>query len=450
MIEAVYTFSNVTLTSEDGDLSVVVFLPAGLKPEEDTFYYSSRFDHGSMIGSIRRTVRSVNSKGEKESKTHVLFEADMWRVPHNPYWPESGLGLASEFGAGDDGAFCFYRCGWSGANDVTNGVLGYGEAKNGESFLKIGVGELIKGSCPQCDSTDDYRFNSPYQFAKPPDWRILEMTDHSISLEHDAFINNHGYRLTKDVNLANHVLNVTSTLTNLGKTQFSTAWYSHNFFTCDHNAVGPGYSMDMDLKGDAFPLYDEPGTWSWSTPLAEYATVTSDPTSCQVQMKRTLHPGVRIKTEFINDGSTAGGFTIQACDMKIESSIPEIQTPSDSLSMYAYNLYIERATFSPEPQLLIHLTPGESTSWTQQLVITNQDEEPEESESPSVESQGWLSFSLRSMTANGNSDGMGSHLMVVGTAAVFVAAMTAVTLLRTVSRRRRRYRQYNIVPDLTA
>lgn len=37
---------------------------------------------------------------------------------------------------------------------------------NGQSFLKIGVGELIKGSCPMCNAaTGEYKFNSPYLFA---------------------------------------------------------------------------------------------------------------------------------------------------------------------------------------------------------------------------------------------------------------------------------------------
>ena len=128
-------YANVTLTSAGGDLSVVVYLPGGIK-QDQTYYSSTRFDHGSMIGSITRKTRDADGSEHR----HVLYGTNRWRVPHDPYWPESGVGLASEFGVGDDGAFCNYRCGWYGVNDVTNGVLGYREARNGESFLKVRSG----------------------------------------------------------------------------------------------------------------------------------------------------------------------------------------------------------------------------------------------------------------------------------------------------------------------
>ena len=47
------SYSNITLTSLGGDLSVVVYLPVGVgghhKYDDEPYYYSSRFDHGSMI-----------------------------------------------------------------------------------------------------------------------------------------------------------------------------------------------------------------------------------------------------------------------------------------------------------------------------------------------------------------------------------------------------------------
>ena len=369
------SYANVTLTSLGGDLSVVLFLPVGIKPNERTYYYSSRFEHGSMIGRITRTVYTTpnNDNHHAHKETHVLFDSDMWRMPHNSNWPESGIGLASEFGVGDDGAFCFYRCGWSQASDVTNGVLGYREAKNGEAFLKIGVGLLVKGTCPTCDSTDDYKFNSPYLFAEPPKWKVVHITDSGVVLEHEATLGHNGYRLLKQTYLTDNVLSVTTTLTNLGDQAFSTAWYSHNFFTCDANAVGPGYTVDLNLKGQhasGRPLYEEPGTWSWATPLQEYARIKGSSDNIHIDMIRALDPGVRIKTEFVNDGSTQGGFTITSCDTSLDFSlIPDTDNGVTWLNMYAYNLYVERGTFSPEPQILIHLEPGASTTWTQQIVI---------------------------------------------------------------------------------
>ena len=202
-----FYYENITLVSLDGDLSVVVYLPYDGRShphpphhnnneEDDTndtnpknyYYDGSRFDHGSMIGSIttkrrrRRRKKKSNRKEEEEEgdpeeeeeeeETHELFGSDLWRLPHNRHWPESGIGLASEFGVGDDGSMCDVQCGYSAASyGITNGVLGY-EDHEDDTFLKIGVGVLYKGTCPACDSTQDYKFNSPYQMASTPIWTI--------------------------------------------------------------------------------------------------------------------------------------------------------------------------------------------------------------------------------------------------------------------------------------
>jgi hypothetical protein len=358
-LACVAIYANVTLSSLDGNLSVVVYLPEGLVPDLPVYYTGSRFDHSSMIGSI---IRKVNGR------SHVLYGTGLWRIPHNSNWPESGVGLAAEFGVGDDGDFCNFRCGWLDAHEVTNGVLGYREARNGETFLKIGVGELVKGSCPACDSTEDYNFNSPYLFAKRPYWTMTKTATNGVMLEHFATLRDHGYRLVKEVSLVGNTLSVTSTLTNMGAEHFSTVWYSHHFYTCDDVAIGPGYELDVNMKGDRNPIYEEPGTWSWSKPLRDYATVKGVADKISIHMTKALDPGIRIKTEFINDGTTTGGFTLKGCESSITATIPQVGG-DQGIPMYAYNLYVERGTFSPEPQIYLSLDPGASKTWTQTLVI---------------------------------------------------------------------------------
>lgn len=368
-------FANITLSSLGGDLSATVYLPAGIKPNESSYYLSSRFEHGSMIGSITRTKHEISLPANGQEpviRTHqeVLYGTDLWRVPHDPYWPESGVGLASEFGVGDDGSLCLYRCGWRGVDDVTNGLLGYQEAKNGESFLKIGVGELIKGSCQACDSTDDYKFNSPYQFAKQPVWTMSQPSQQTVILEHEATLNNYGYRLRKDVSLLDNLLLVRTTLTNLGNRPFSTVWYSHHFFGCDGAPVGKGYSADLQLRAVGPKYFEEPGALFWSSPIRNYAQVAARPDSVHISMLKTVEDGTRIKTEFLNDPTSTGAFTINACGSSIQEIIAELSAgdiQNGRLSMYGFNFYIERGTFSPEPQYLVHLEPGATQSWTQRL-----------------------------------------------------------------------------------
>jgi hypothetical protein len=329
-----------------------------------------------MIGSITRTTRELSlsaingEEPEISIQKHVLYGTDLWRYPHDPYWPESGVGLASEFGVGDDGSLCLYRCGWRGVDDVTNGLLGYQEAKNGESFLKIGVGELIKGSCQACDSTDDYKFNSPYNFAKQPVWSMSQPSQQTLVLEHEATLNNYGYRLRKDISLLDNLLLVRSTLTNLGNRPFSTAWYSHHFFGCDGIPIGKGYSAELQMKTSGSKYYEEPGALLWSSPIRNYAQVVSRPNSVHIAMDKNVEEGIRIKTEFLNDPSSNGGFTLNACGTSIQEIIAELSAgdiQNGRLSMYGFNFYIEKGTFSPEPQYLVRLDPGTSQSWTQRL-----------------------------------------------------------------------------------
>lgn len=371
-------YANVTLKSED--LKITVYLPAGVSWETDnTFYRSSRFEHGSMIGSIRRkTQREVivmgpNGVYEKrlEEKTTELYGTELWRTPHNPYWPESGVGLASEFGVGDDGENCDLRCGWDGVDDVTNGVLGYKEAAMGQSFLKIGVGELIKGSCPACDLSEVYRFNSPYQFARPPVWTMTQNGDNLVVLQHEQKLNRFGYRLEKTISLQDNVLSVTSTLTNLGANAFRTAWYSHHFFDCNSKLIGPDYSVNLDLKEATPQLFEEPGLSGWTVPLRDFAKVRQHDGSINVQIQRSVGDGTRIKAEFLKDPASTGGFTLKGCGVSLREDIPQVNSVDNNgaISMYGFNLYIEKSTFSPEPQILIHLQGGATTSWTQRIVF---------------------------------------------------------------------------------
>jgi hypothetical protein len=456
-------YSNVTLKANNGDMSVVIYLPRDLKPGERTYYQSSRLDWGSMIGSITRTTTNPNTGVEE---TQTLYGTNQWRLPHDPFWAESGVGLASEFGVGTDGSLCNFLCGWNQKNEVTNGVLGYQEAKSGESFLKIGVGELVKGSCGTCDSAEDYKFNSPYQFARPPVWTLEETDDNnnnsnSVILSHKAVLKQNdrqvGYKLEKRITLNDDQLLVKNVLTNLGSKAFSTAWYSHHFFTCDLHPVQRGYSVDVDLastNGD----YNEPTTWSWSTPLEDYASLNlHNSTSVRIDMQRGVESNVRIRAEFEKDEQSKGEFTLRACDTKIRETIPEVGDGSSGISMYAYNLYIESGTFSPEPQILLHLNPGESTSWTQQLdfednypiVVEQKPRLPTKTKPSALLGSGSLVLQQQSEAKETASNSNKSRIAAIPAMAlaIAIASIAYRSMVATTSRTRGRKQNYRLVPD---
>ncbi len=451
-------FANVTLKTKNDDLSVVIYLPKDIKPGEPIYYQSSRFDWGSMIGSITRKRTNPNT-GVKE--THVLYGTNQWRLPHDPFWAESGVGLASEFGVGTNGAFCNFMCGWNQNNDVTNGVLGYQEAKSRESFLKIGVGELIKGSCNTCDSAEDYKFNSPYQFARSPVWTLEYGDDdddgyggNSIILSQEAVLDGQkfGYRLEKHITLNQDQLLVKSVLTNLGTKPFSTAWYSHHFFTCDAHPVQYGYSVDFDLASTK-GVYDEPSTWSWSTPLENYAKVdvhnNTQGEAIRIKMQRGVESKVRIKAEFGKNEDSKGEFSLRACNTKIRETIPEVNDGTSGISMYAYNLYIESGTFSPEPQILLQLDPGQTKSWTQQLDF--EDDYPIEPKVGSTPSGPLGSLVLQQNQSEPEEDSTKWRIAAITAISLSIAISSVVyrLILPSAIRTRGRKANYSLVPDAT-
>ncbi|KAL7531007.1 hypothetical protein ACHAWF_003592 [Thalassiosira exigua] len=354
-------YRNATLRSPI--MSARVFTPPGPDPRDDssTYYLGTRFEHGSMIGDVvYDTDRTVYGRG-------------LWRTPHDPRRPESGVGLASEFGCGDDGSRC------AGKGDITNGVLGYDEAADGEPFLKIGVGALIKGSCPDCagDVKGTYRFNSPYKFHRRPHWKVLPSPGpNEVTFYGEERLNDYGYSLQKTVRLDGNVLTVRSLLTNVGTRRFTTPWYSHHFFAGDDVPVGPGYELDLGLSEYALetptPRYKQPGLGTWSDDVRSYANVTlARDGSISLKLHTTIPPGVRIKAEFLDEKTitlTDGSFALRAPNgVEVIEKIPELQTQSRNPFIYAYDVYAERGTLSPEPMLLLYLQPGETTFWTQHL-----------------------------------------------------------------------------------
>jgi hypothetical protein len=353
-------YSNTTLKSPV--MSVKVFMPTyGDFANENDYYQGSRFEHGSMIGDI---MLGDNRK---------VYGLGLWRTPHNPAWPESGVGLASEFGCGDNGNTCI------GKGDITNGVLGYDTAKPGDPFLKIGVGALVKGSCADCIGEDAqvYQFNSPYKFYRPPKWTVLPSPGlNEVSFVSEESLGDYGYRIQKTVRLDGNVLTVRTILSNAGKKQFTTPWYSHHFFSGDDVPLGVGYGLDLGLSifglKSGTVVFKQPGLGSWSGDMNDYVDVLSAKDgSISMNVKKAIPDGVRLKANFLDENTptlTDGSFTIHAPNgVSVYERIPELQTQSRNPFIYAYNVYIEKGTLSPEPMLLLYLQPGETTSWTQHL-----------------------------------------------------------------------------------
>jgi len=314
-----------------------------------------------MVGDVRITSAD-------DGAAHTLLGSSDWRWPHDPTWTEAGVGLASEFGCGEDGVRC--AGGW-GAYEAgsLNGVLGYDEAAAGESFLKIGVGALVKGSCPGCNATDPadlYRFNRPYQLAERPDWQLVGVSKTSVSLRHSATLRGWGYRMERTVRMSAREdgqrggeLTMETVLANTGTHAFSTPFYSHNLYTIDSQPSGPPWAVHLDMAAP-----QRYSSAAWGSAVEEFFRLDADGTFIATS---SVSEDVLMKATFLGDSNNTqssrnGSFTMEHGDVRISSSLGGT---SEGEALYSYAMYVERDIISPEPARMISVAPGDSVSWVQ-------------------------------------------------------------------------------------
>src|SRR5207253_10486555 len=108
---------------ERDGLTLTVLLPDA----QTGFYRGTRFDWSGVVETAR-----VNG--------HTLF--GYWKDTHDPTNHDDVPGTAEEFGT---------------VNSPGGGPLHYRDARPGETFLKIGVGELEKVEEPRYNFTRRYR-----------------------------------------------------------------------------------------------------------------------------------------------------------------------------------------------------------------------------------------------------------------------------------------------------
>lgn len=331
-------YKSVVLGSEA--FNVTVFLPPA-SPDEISYYNATRFDWSSQIGNV--------CIGD-----HVLFADRFWRgFAHDPANPEAAVGLASEFGCGEFGALCpagtlNYEAG------SLNGLLGYQEAAVGEAFVKIGVGKLMK------PEQDVYSPFFRYAFAEYPQWDVQVLGSRSIQMTQEISLNQRwGYRLQTIVKVLDSELRLETTLTNIGSEHFSTPHYSHNFLSADRSPIGPPWVLSMVPEVQS---KIEPGVGSWSEPIGDYFASSGE----AMTATDIVPEGIKIKAEFVGEQNrrAAAAWTAQYGDIVIHSN------QQNSLeALYAYNVYVEQTTLSPEPIQMLSVAPGGSASWKRALTF---------------------------------------------------------------------------------
>jgi hypothetical protein len=128
-----------------------------------------------------------------------------------------GIGLCNEFGIDQP--------------------VGYGEARPGEFFPKLGIGLLRR-----LDESP-YSFACPYEVARPFPVDLEHGVDWARVIVEPVECQGYAVRLVKTFQVAENRLEISYSLANTGLRPVVTHEYVHNFIGIDQQPLGPGYLL---------------------------------------------------------------------------------------------------------------------------------------------------------------------------------------------------------------
>ncbi len=290
----------------NGLINARLYLP----DSEKGYYRASRFDWSGVIPSL-------------EFKGHNYF--DVWNPsPYSPKLNDAIMGPVDEFGP-----------------------LRYDEAREGETFIKIGVGGLKK------NQDGPYRFGFTYEIVNPGKWTVKQKKD-QVSFTHELNdASGYSYRYTKTVQLVKGkpTMVLQHSLKNTGKVLIETSAYNHNFFVIDNEPTGPNIktSFPFELK------VDDKGDGS----LKGFGTIA------EIQGKSIVYNRELKKGEHVYSSGLVGFNAVpQDYNIVIENlkTGAGVRITSDAvLEKLVY--WACSTTACPEPYIKLSVAPGEEIQW---------------------------------------------------------------------------------------
>ena len=205
--DILHAYPNAVITNDIIETSI--FLPDARKG----FYRSSRYEWSGMNWQLTY-------------KGHTYFMLRKNQNPHDPEITGHGASLAEEFSIGTN----------------VHIPQRFNLAQPGETFMKIGVGNLIK---PADDKP--YHFSNPYRIEDSGTWQVshgknwIEFT-HELT---DPYGYAYLYVKRMELTRGKPELVISHSLKNTGTKTLLADQYCHNFFTIDYNTIGDAYEIDL-------------------------------------------------------------------------------------------------------------------------------------------------------------------------------------------------------------
>ncbi len=218
--------------------------------------------------------------------------------------------------------------------------IGYDSAKTGETFLKIGVGILVK------PEEEKYFFASKYKNVNSGTWKINRKSD-QVEFTQKLVDKDYSYEYKKTVQLikGKPELVLSHSLKNTGKQVLETNVYDHNFFVLDQQPI----SNDVEVS---FPF-----ALASETPAVQPVGKFQDN---KITFDREL-----INNEHLFYRSLTGfSESAKDYDIKIENhkTGAAVRITGDRpLSKIVF--WSAPRTVCPEPYIHLMIQPGETVTW---------------------------------------------------------------------------------------
>lgn len=287
-----------SITIDNGVISADVDLPG--KPGS---YQGRRFDSSGQIRQVRLG-------------THTFFGS---LVRPNPQAHDAIAGVAEEF-------------------DI-RGPASYSE-KEGEPFLKIGVGILVGDGKP-------YHFSRSYPFLQESEWEVQRSSDgRAVAFRQSWRLNARvDVAYEKSVRLLPNepVVEITRTLENRGQETLITEFYSHQIICLDGLPIGPGYVVEFGISPGVESVSDESVRWT----LAD----------------RVLRLNSILRKWFFVDLSGEGSADSNTYRVSHEQTRSAVHA-STGASFADLDLFAEPTGLCPETFTRLTIPPDEERVWT--------------------------------------------------------------------------------------
>ena len=271
-------------------------------PDPDNGYYrGSRFDWSGVIPDL-------------EYDGHTYY--GQWFPKYDPRMHDAIMGPVEDFHP-----------------------IGFDEAKPGETFLKIGIGILVR------PDTSRYSIVPPYEIVNSGKWKVKTKPDH-VEFLHTLNDTSYSYEYKKTIDLIKGKpgMIISHTLKNTGRNSIETEVYDHNFFMLDKQTTGPGFiiTFPFNLMGEG----GKPG-------LAEIR-------GNQIVFTKELARNEHVYYAALNGyGASAKDYDIKVENQNTGAGVRI--TCDKPLSKLAF--WSASTTVCPEPFIKIKINPGESFSW---------------------------------------------------------------------------------------